>query len=141
MKRSILREKGTRPCLPCVTQRMAVFCVHLVIDHGPDRGKWCGPLGQAAWTVHRVQGQRLTDCSIYPPPSFIHYSSYRICMSFYYKDFSAFGSISVRHEANEGGGGKSVHVVFISVQKPGLSSFCLASRARTLQNRGHCTGA
>jgi hypothetical protein len=25
----------------------------------PDRGKWCGPSGQAAWTVHHVQ---ITPC-------------------------------------------------------------------------------
>ncbi len=25
----------------------------------PDRGKWCGPSGQAAWTVHRVQNHTL----------------------------------------------------------------------------------
>ncbi len=49
----------TWPCVLCVTQPMTVFCVHLVIDQPPDRGKWCGPSGHSAWTVHHVQ---ITPC-------------------------------------------------------------------------------
>jgi hypothetical protein len=33
----------------------------------PDRGKWCGPSGQAAWTVHHVQNHTLLSHS--PPAS------------------------------------------------------------------------
>jgi hypothetical protein len=33
----------------------------------PDRGKWCGPSGQAAWTVHHVQNHSLLGHS--PPAS------------------------------------------------------------------------
>jgi hypothetical protein len=29
----------------------------------PDRGKWCGPSGQAAWTVHHVQNYTLLGLS------------------------------------------------------------------------------
>ncbi len=32
----------------------------------PDRDKWCGPSGQAAWTVHHVQNHTLLD---YSPPA------------------------------------------------------------------------
>jgi hypothetical protein len=32
-----------------------VLCTHLVTDQPQIGGKWCGPSGQAAWTVHRVQ--------------------------------------------------------------------------------------
>ena len=33
----------------------------------PDRDMWCGPLGQAAWTVHHVQNHTLMGHS--PPAS------------------------------------------------------------------------
>jgi hypothetical protein len=46
---------------------MTVFCVHLVIDQPPDRGKWCGLSEQAAWTVHHVKNHTLLGHS--PPAS------------------------------------------------------------------------
>jgi hypothetical protein len=63
-----------RPCLSCVGlleyQAMPFLrdvahdgvCVHLVIYH-----KWCGPSGQAAWTVHHMQNHTLLGHS--PPDS------------------------------------------------------------------------
>ncbi len=35
----------------------------------PDRGKWCSPSGQAAWTVHHVQDDTLLGPS--PPASHV----------------------------------------------------------------------
>jgi hypothetical protein len=40
-----------------VTQLMTDGCVHFVKDQPQARAsaKWCGPSGQAAWTVHHVK--------------------------------------------------------------------------------------
>jgi hypothetical protein len=37
------------------------------IRSAPDRDKWCGPSGQAAWTVHHVKNHTLLGHS--PPAS------------------------------------------------------------------------
>jgi hypothetical protein len=58
---------------PCVTQIMTVLSVQCTLYNTfnnrsvPDRDKWCGPAGQAAWTVHRVQNYTLLGH--FPPAS------------------------------------------------------------------------
>jgi hypothetical protein len=48
LQREGMGQLWCRPCLPCVTYLMAVFCVHLVIDQ-PQTGASC-VVRQAAWT-------------------------------------------------------------------------------------------
>jgi hypothetical protein len=63
----LLLEYEAMPSLSDVAHDGVLCTVHLVIDQPPDRGKWCGPSGQVAWTVHHVKNHTLLGHS--PPAS------------------------------------------------------------------------
>jgi hypothetical protein len=52
-----LLEDQAMPSLRAVTHD-CVLCT-FINRSSPDRGKWCGPSGQAAWTVPHVQNHTL----------------------------------------------------------------------------------
>ncbi len=56
---SSLRDVDHDGVLCTFSNRLALYSI--------DRGKWCGPSGQAAWTVHHVQNHTLLGHS--PPGS------------------------------------------------------------------------
>jgi hypothetical protein len=57
-----LLEYQAMPSLRDVA-RKGVLCTHSNRS-APDRGKWCGPSGQAEWTVHQVQNHTLLAGSL-----------------------------------------------------------------------------
>jgi hypothetical protein len=53
-----LLEYQAMPSL-CDVAHDVVLCTFSKHIPAPDRGKWCGPSGQVAWTVHYVQNHTL----------------------------------------------------------------------------------